>query len=258
MNYESRIMGIGLIAALVGYLTQNLLGFDTTVPGMYLIFLLAYAHSIISQNEVMRTPLSLIRRGIGGEVVKTGIFVALLMLFILSFKMHMDILKANHQLNLSEALAHSGQIEQGFAAFEKGLEYNAKPINPNLRRRYAIIALAYYDAVEKSCAEKNPLLAKEGSSDRSRRGVVDPAKCVWLHGDAKNKLARALELQQENAAKEWPHFTRNYIYAAQIAHILGDFESSNKYFAKALELSPGRKSINTKLEMLRLENSSSQ
>jgi len=106
--------------------------------------------------------------------VRISLFVAVLALFILSIKAHIDILKANHQLNFAEALAHSGQIEQGFAAFEKGLAYDAKPINPNLRRRYAVIALAYYDAVEKNCAgnAENPLLTKEGPSDRSRRGVV--------------------------------------------------------------------------------------
>jgi len=244
MNYKLRIMAIGLISSLVGYLTQNLLGFDTIVPGIYLIFFLGYTHFIVNSKHEIRSASWRIgfwifrpRRTILGLVL-LGVALAALFLFISSFKIHIDILRANHQLNLVERLAQRGQIEQTFTAFEKGLEYNSPPVNPNLRRRYAVIALAYYDAVEKRCSPNPAGSAPVGLG------------CDELFSDSKKYLARALKLQKENAATEWPHFTRNYIYAAQISYILGDYENSDLYFEKALELSPSRISINAEWDRL--------
>ncbi len=240
MNHGSRVISVGLIAALTGYLTQNLLGFDTTVPGIYLMLLLAYSVFLTQQKEEM--PIR--AQGASGHFLffwkwlKTAIPVIGSIMFVISLRIHIDILKANHELNLAEGLAHSGQIEQGFAAFEKGLAYDAKPISPNLRRRYAVIALAYYDAVQKKCPPKADPLQGD-------------AKCAWLYEDSKKKLARALELQEENSSKEWPRFTRNYIYAAQITHILEKYEESDIFFKKALELSPERKSIQSEWDRLR-------
>lgn len=145
--------------------------------------------------------------------------------------------RANYQLNSAETLAQKGAIYDAFGAFEKGLAYHSPPINPNLRRRYAVISLAYYDAVEKLC----PLSGDSPKGD----------KCERLFADSKKYLARALVLQQENAATEWPRFTRNYIYAAQISHILGDYENSDIFFKKALELSPHRTSISTEWSRLK-------
>jgi len=109
---------------------------------------------------------------------------------------------------------------------KKGLEYNAPPINPNLRRRYAVIALAYYNAVEKQCSEK-----------------LNEERCDQFLTDSKKYLSRALILQKENATTQWPRFTRNYIYAGQISHILEDYKESDIFFEKALSLSPSRASI---------------
>jgi len=251
-NYESRIMAIGLISSFAGYLAQNLLGFDTIVPGIYLMFLLGYSHFIInSQHKIRSTNLFRISSAswrIGFRILLLCVTLAALSLFIFSFKIHLNILRANHQLNLVERLAQRGQIEQTFMVFEKGLEYNSPPVNPNLRRRYAVIALAYYDAVEKRCGANGlgPTSAKAsaGKSDPDRLG------CAELFADSKKYLIRALELQKQNAATEWPRFTRNYIYAAQISHILGDYENSDLYFEKALELSPGRTSIDVEWDRL--------
>ena len=233
-NYESRIMAVGLISSLAGYLTQNLLGFDTIVPGIYLIFFLGYAHFIVNPKYEIRSA----SWRIGFRILLLCVTLAALSLFIFSFKIHLTIFRANHQLNLVERLAQRGQIEQTFMAFEKGLEYNSPPVNPNLRRRYAVIALAYYDAVEKRC-----------SPDPTGSGP-DGLRCDDLFDDSKKYLARALKLQKENAATEWPRFTRNYIYAAQISHILRDYENSDLYFKKALELSPNRISINAEWDRL--------
>lgn len=241
------IIKIGLVSALAGYLAQNLLGFDTIVPGIYLMFLLGYAHyscnsppipPSLTLREGGAPPLKI--RGGRGELLSRIFIICVTLvvtfLFVSSFKIHLDILKANHQLNLAESLASNVGVEQAFAAFEKGLEYNALPVNPNLRRRYAVIALAYYDIVEKRCNVSGSELVT----------------CDLLYKDAKKYLNRALILQQENAATEWPRFTRNYIYAAQIAHILGDYENSDIFFEKALELSPRRASIHA--EWARLKN----
>jgi len=233
-NYESRTMAVGLISSFAGYLAQNLLGFDTIVPGIYLMFFLGYAYFTINPKHEIQSA----SWRIGFRILLLCVTLAALPLFIFSFKLHLDILRANHQLNLVERLAQRGQIAQSFAAFEKGLEYNSSPVNPNLRRRYAIIALAYYDAVEKHCSP-NP-------SESNPVGL----DCNELFSDSKKYLTRALELQKENAATEWPRFTRNYIYAAQIAHILDDYENSDLYFKKALELSSNRISINAEWDRL--------
>ena len=232
LSRKLSLIKIGLIASLAGYLAQNLLGFDTIVPGIYLIFFLGYSHFVTSRKFPI--PIQLISKKLQFRILLFSITLAALSLFIFSFKVHIDVLRANHQLNLAESLARNVGIEQAFAAFEKGLGYNASPVNPNLRRRYAVIALAYQDAIEKRCA-----------SDSEER-------CEQLFANSKKYLARALELQKENAATEWPRFTRNYIYAAQISHILGDYEASDLYFKKALELSPHRTSIN--VEWTRLKN----
>jgi O-antigen ligase len=261
MNYEltfvpssgrGRIMGIGLISALTGYLAQNLLGFDTIVPGIYLMFLLGYSHFLTSKTQSADFTKSQTKHKLAKtQSTNSGVLrfcalcsVSLFVLcaflgFVFSFKIHLDILRANRELNLAEYLAQNVGVEQAFAAFEKGREYNAPPVNPNLRRRYAVIALAYYDVVEKRCP-----INVTGS---------DPVTltCDTLFADSEKYLARALELQNENAAAEWPRFTRNYIYAAQISHALGDYEASDLYFKKALELSPGRTSIKTEWDRLK-------
>jgi len=238
----------GLIASFVGYLVQNLFGFDTTVPGIYLVFFLAFANftTTRSRKQVMREKQSPkifnFQFSIFIKITTAGqplVFISLLVLFalsIFSLKLHINILNANHQLNFAEVLSRAGQIDQSFAAYEKGLKYNASPINPNLRRRYGVIALAYYDAVKSQCADK-----------------FDQKKCEEFSKDSKKYLARALELQKENAVGEWPRFTRNYIYAAQISHILGYYKESDIFFEKALELSPNRKSINIEWERLQKE-----
>ena len=264
----SSIIPIGLIAAFAGYLVQNLLGFDTIVPVIYLIFFLAFAN-FITQKPVQNPSISALKKNLntpaqdwsqpkadqpwagakisGGKyqilntIIRLSVLVPLMILFILSVNLHINILRANHQLNLAEPLARNVGVEQAFSAFEKGLAYNAPPVNPNLRRRYAVIALTYYNAVETRCS---PNLT----------GTV-PVKlnCENLSTASEKYLARALELQIENATTEWPRFTRNYIYAAQISHILGDYENSDLYFEKALELSPGRISIQTEWSRLREE-----
>ncbi|MBI1888489.1 MAG: O-antigen ligase family protein [Candidatus Spechtbacteria bacterium] len=222
----TKLISIGLISSLVGYLVQNLLGFDTTVTGICLMFFFAYSLFLDPRGKTYTTaPL---RQGIWlfGFIIVTFFFAV-------SLKIHFDILKANYQLNRAEILAQKGRMDDAFGAFEKGLAYHSPPINPNLRRRYAVISLAYYDAVKKHC-----------------ESAVDE-KCEQLFADSKKYLARALVLQQENAAKEWPRFTRNYIYAAQISHILGDYENSDIFFKKALELSPHRASISTEWSRLK-------
>jgi len=257
LSRKLSIIKIGIIAALSGYLAQNLLGFDTIVPGIYLMFFLAYSSKLgesTLQQEAFRRPsghgsaeeaeseaenrtaISSLGKLTVSSWVKyflpAILMFLLFIIFIASIKIHTDMLKANHELNLAEKLVQTGRINQGFAAFEKGLEYNSPPINPNLRRRYAVIALAYYDAVEKNC--------KSTGSDPVD---LSDERCEKLFDDSEKYLARALELQKENAAAEWPRFTRNYIYAAQISHILGNYEESDAFFEKALELSPTRASI---------------
>jgi len=234
LSRKLSLIKIGLIASLIGYLAQNLLGFDTIVPGIYLIFLLGYINFI--SLEGTSTKLKIL-----SSKVRIALFFVLILLsiiFLISFKAHIDILRANHQLNLAESIARNVGIEQAFAAFEKGLEYNAPPVSPNLRRRYAVIALAYYDAVVYRCTI-------------SSGTVLDEINCESLFDDSRKHLVRALELQKENAATEWPRFTRNHIYAAQISHILGNYEASDLYFEKALELSPNRASINTEWDRLK-------
>ena len=257
----------GLIASFVGYLVQNLFGFDTTVPGIYLVFLLGYANFIhnsplhppltlsgenSAQSLVVGSPSLSVRERTGGvsyrkQARRIFFFCSILLLsslFITSLKLHIDILSANRQLNLAEVLSKSGRLDESFAAYEKGLKYNASPINPNLRRRYAVIALAYYNAIEERC----------GSNVTGSDPVtLSLEQCEEFSKDSKKYLSRALELQQKNAAGEWQRFTRNYIYAAQISHILGDYENSDKFFEKALELSPNRTSINTEWARLREE-----
>lgn len=240
MNDESKIMSIGLISALIGYLAQNLLGFDTIVLGIYLMFLFGYANFLSNKKlkitDGKRFWIFRPRRISLGLMFSA--WILLFVIFLFSLNLHADILRANHQLNLAESLARNVGVEQAFAAFEKGLEYSAVPVNPNLRRRYAVIALAYYGIVDQRCS-----LNPAGS---------DPAglNCENLFSNSKKYLVRALELQNENAATEWPRFTRNYIYAAQISHILDDYENSDSYFEKALELSPGRNSIHTEWDRL--------
>ena len=259
LSRKLTIIRIGLIAGFAGYLAQNLLGFDTIVPGIYLMFLLAYSSKLgesTLQQEAFRRPSGhgsaveaeseaenrTARVSLGRATVSFCVkyflpailMFLLFVIFIASIKLHTDMLKANHELNLAEKLVQTGRINAGFAAFEKGLEYNSPPINPNLRRRYAVIALAYYDAVEKNCPDKSTGSDPVDLSDE---------QCEKLFGDSKKYLARALELQKENADAEWPRFTRNYIYAAQISHILGNYEESDAFFEKALELSPTRASI---------------
>jgi len=275
LSRKLSLIKIGLIASLLGYTAQNLLGFDTLVPGMYLVFFLAFVN-FITQKSAQDSPIhpnsnagfptsNQIPKSKGQnkkEVKYWGIgyplvigvwilgFLALSTLFIFSFKVHLNILRANHQLNLAESLARNVGAEQAFSAFAKGLEYNAPPINPNLRRRYAVIALAYHNIVENYCSPNSS--GSDPDEPPLLRGDPDKLNCENLFNGSKNYLARALELQQENAAAQWPRFTRNYIYAAQISHILGDYEASDLYFESALELSPNRTSINT--EWARLKN----
>ena len=70
------------------------------IPGIYLMFLLGYASFITSENEAMKTPLSLPRTQVGVKVVKFGIWILALGFFIVSLKIHTDILRANHHIGV--------------------------------------------------------------------------------------------------------------------------------------------------------------
>lgn len=257
MNSESTIIAIALLSAFAGYLTQNLFGFDTLVPGIYLMFLFAYSdflggkkfdikinHTIpkyLSFAPTLRQSFGRAKQILNTKYLLLSTTLIAFVVFIYSLKTHADMLEANHNLNISYKLAERGEISKAFNSLEKGLKYDSPPINPNLRRQYAIFALAYSNALLEKC-----LPDSTGS---------DPVEsdCAELVDNSEVFLKRALELQYENAATIWPYFTRNYIYAAQIAHKLKKYEDSERLLKKATDLSPNRKSIRAELQRLLTE-----
>jgi len=228
------IIAIGIIAALIGYLVQNLFGFDTLIPGIYLILLCAYATFLTTSPKTV-TAYSMpgmfnFRFSIFTHIPITKVLllislIIVIPLFVVFTDKHLDILRANYHLNKAESLTAQNRIDEAFATFEKGLTYDSPTVNPNLRRRYAVIALAYYNAVDNLCAQNSA------------------PDCTSLYTDSRFYLTHALKLQQENIVNEWPRFTRNYIYAARITHILGNYQQSDMYFEQAIDHSPQRASI---------------
>lgn len=142
-----------------------------------------------------------------------------LLLFSL-WQYHLKILWANYNLNQAEATLGQNNFPRAFQKYEKSLEINTATLNPYLRYRYGAVILSF--------ANFNRYLQREQNLEILKRGI---------------------DLQEKNAKKEWPYFTRNYVVAGQLSNFL--FESSREeykeiakhYFNKALELSPQRPSI---------------
>ena len=249
---DGTFLNLGLIAALAGYLAQNLLNFDTTVPFLYLMFLLAFSNFLTSQAV---SPTRLSGAEAGGAArskIQTpakkhslylvffsvfGLAAAVLLFFSPFLATQLRTLSANYYLNRGEAFCRTGQalghsmfFKKCFAFFEKGLTFNSPSINPHLRRRYGFWVINY-----------GRYKIDQSLNSLTQNATITP---LAFH------LRRGLVLQQENAIREFPYFTRNYIYAAQIAVLLYQktkkpfyAEIANQNFQKAIQLSPQRASI---------------
>ncbi len=239
---------IALISSFSGYLVQNLLNFDTTVPFIYLMFFLSYANFKINEHSSGFVPQKA-EQETGPFSQKHsfsfvflnffGLALIILLIFYPFLELQGHIFQANYYLNQGETYCRYGEFQKCFQSFEKGLSYNAKPINPHLRRRYGFWAVSFLTLLPKF-SEVNP------------KSSFDPY------------LIRALHLQEENGQNEFPYFTRNYIYAGQISIALYQelsinlglvdipdyLEIAKQNFQRASALSPNRQSIHTEWSRL--------
>lgn len=217
------LLKIGLLSTFVAYLTQNLFNIDTTTSLIYIILYLGLTNFLSEKRDANMQTHTNDTTGITTRKKITFILLLVIIfpiLFLSIKNYNAKVLAANLKFNQAEEYVQKGHFEKGFNGYEEALKINDPAVSPHIRYRYGEVAIS----------------------------LATQRKYFNLAGDQKN-LKRALELQEENGKKEWPYFTRNWIFAGTIANFLyelGEFDYRNKadvYFQKALELSPKRSSI---------------
>lgn len=131
---------------------------------------------------------------------------------IVSFVWHIGLLGANRHLNQAESLKSSLKYEEAFAEYEEAL--GNPTLDPYIRYRYGLTAQDYV------------------KNSRYFGGEIN-----------NNFIERAIELQEDNMAQEWPAFTRNHVVRGRLANLIGDGGLAIESFREALEMSPHRPSL---------------
>lgn len=213
---QTKTLLSGLFAILTAYVIQNIFNLDTTTSFLYFIFFLAFVANLnnifILQGYAKKEKLHSPRLSWQPLLL----FVLALPLLIFSFKeYHIDFLAANYNLNKAEDLFNQHKYTAAFRFYEQGIKINAPPVNPHLRYRYA------------------SALLQEGLNQKLKQPEA-----------AKIHFQKALEILDENIAKEFPYFTRNYLLGGVISTLLFEMDEkeygvrSHEYFKKAIERSP--------------------
>ena len=232
---DMKVITQGVFATLGAYIAQNLLNFDTTTSFLYFTLLLGFIVFLEhhadqstttgeklpplreSQRSNRQDPASSTNRTVVALILVALLIPALLFSFR---NYHLNFLVANFHFNTAEEAYGQKQYPLAFAQYERGLQVNAPPVNPYLRHRFSTALMDYAMAV--------------------RRRQPD---------EAKKSLRMALVLLDQNHAREFPYFTKDYYYAGVISTLLfelgeKEYEAlAHQNFAKAVELSPGHSGI---------------
>jgi O-antigen ligase/predicted Zn-dependent protease len=217
-------MSIGLFGIFSAYLVNNQLTIESTTNAVYSAVFIALA-VFLSRGEVKEKQNNTVFKDepwAGKEKMKTGILLAMLMAAVIALNAKINIpeLVANYRVNQGERAFAEMDYYAGFNKFAEALAVNNPAVNSYLRYRYGRMAIMY---------QENALIF----------GVeID-----------RQVILKAIALQEENARKEWPVFTRNWVLAGKLANILlensGDpaekiwlKKQADSYFEKALALSP--------------------
>ncbi len=228
-------------SAFAGYLTQGLLNFETLIPSIYLfVFIAIFIRYSGGENE---KTYSYRQDGNNKEIslkkFSAIVFSATIIIFAaiyptLSFSV--KALSANYHLNSGESHC------QYSLAYKRLGGRQAAKIEEEL----------CFDNFSNALKENSPMLNR---FIRIRYGYW----AIKLNPDKKWITAALAEQKNNSKRGEFPYFTRNYIYAAVLANKLCKISNSQNYcqesaydFKKAIELSPGRKSIKRTMEKLKI------